>query len=334
MQVTIWGTRGSFPIARQAMTRYGGNTTCIEVITDAGDIIILDAGMGIQTLGKHLCSAQAGGECTICFTHQHWDHVHGLTSFMPFYSPKWNISMIGPECDTPWKQTLETLFDGYHFPLAWEKVGEKSNISEFTAGDSFTIGSAYIETCHTCHPGGGIAYKITADGWTFFFSGDHEWKDVSCVKQKALEDFMWGATVVLADAHFKAEDYAKHKDYGHSTMEKWVEHVLKTDVKRLVFTHYHPDYTDETLEKSLNAIWQAQPDLPLELVLAREEMCIQSDHYYNADDDVDHHLSCTMCNFNQNISRYTDPCLVLESVLTEARRVGQADAGTIYLTKP
>lgn len=332
MKVTIWGTRGSFPVAKKEMLTYGGNTTCVEVRTDAGDIIILDAGMGIQELSKKLCVSQNGGECTICFTHKHWDHVHGITSFRPFYYPGWNISMFGPQYgETAWEQTLETLFDGSHFPLTWENIGKTSTIKEFSAGDSFTIGSAYIETCATCHPGGCVAYKITADGWTFLFSGDHEWQNADFAEQKALENFLVGADVVLADAQFKSEDYSKYKGYGHSTMEHWIEHALKTDVKCLVFTHYHPDYTDIDLEKNLNAIYQAQSDLPLQLMLAREGMCIHGKMHSDELKNVPRDPSCTLCQFSQKVSRYTDPCLVLESVLTEARKLGEADAGTIYL---
>jgi len=332
MKVTLWGTRGSFPATMQSMARHGGNTTCIEVSTYAGDIIIIDAGTGIRGLGNHLQKKHGDGKYAICFTHRHWDHIQGLTSFAPLYLPAWSFSLFGPRYgEKVWQHTLETLFTTCYFPLTWDQIGKQHSMEEFSPGASFTIGSALVETCPTCHPGGCVAYKITADGWTFFFSGDHEWGVASQAEQEALEAFMGGADVILADAHFSADEYALHKGWGHSTMEQWIEHTLKTKVKRLFFTHHHPDYTDEMLEGYLTNIRHSAPDLPLHLKLACEGMCITEKNEPAPVDSVSVPISCPMCDFSRKISRYADPSIILGSVLTEARYIGQADAGTIYL---
>ena len=44
MKIRFWGVRGSIPPPGANTVRYGGNTTCIEVRTDSGALIILDAG--------------------------------------------------------------------------------------------------------------------------------------------------------------------------------------------------------------------------------------------------------------------------------------------------
>src|SRR3546814_5365354 len=52
--VRFWGTRGSIPCPGESYTRYGGNTSCIEV--RCGDkLLIFDAGTGLRPLGKQLC---------------------------------------------------------------------------------------------------------------------------------------------------------------------------------------------------------------------------------------------------------------------------------------
>jgi len=49
----FWGTRGSIPCPGPTTVKYGGNTTCFEVICGQRRIII-DAGTGIRLLGKKI----------------------------------------------------------------------------------------------------------------------------------------------------------------------------------------------------------------------------------------------------------------------------------------
>src|SRR4029079_17512628 len=49
-RVKFWGVRGSIPVPGSSTVGYGGNTSCIEVRAD-GEIIILDAGSGMRSLG-------------------------------------------------------------------------------------------------------------------------------------------------------------------------------------------------------------------------------------------------------------------------------------------
>jgi phosphoribosyl 1,2-cyclic phosphodiesterase len=54
MKFRFWGVRGSIPAPGPHTIRYGGNTTCIEVRTDADTLIILDGGTGIFALAQSL----------------------------------------------------------------------------------------------------------------------------------------------------------------------------------------------------------------------------------------------------------------------------------------
>ncbi len=55
MRLTTWGARGSIPVSGPQYQKYGGDTTCVELETDSGETLILDAGNGIRALGdKHL----------------------------------------------------------------------------------------------------------------------------------------------------------------------------------------------------------------------------------------------------------------------------------------
>lgn len=130
MQVRFWGVRGSCPTPNtteefqvrlknvllrlgqeetppdlhdaaaidnwlQGLPRFlntltGGNTSCIEVRTEAGDLLIIDAGTGIRVLGNHLMQEEFGrgqGHAHVFFTHYHWDHLQGWPFFAPAYIP-------------------------------------------------------------------------------------------------------------------------------------------------------------------------------------------------------------------------------------------------------
>ena len=54
MLVRFWGVPGSTPTPTTANQKYGGNTSCLEVRTSGGQLIIFDAGSGIRALGRRL----------------------------------------------------------------------------------------------------------------------------------------------------------------------------------------------------------------------------------------------------------------------------------------
>ena len=93
MIVRFWGVRGSIPVPGKETIKYGGNTTCLEVFTSEGNLIIIDAGTGIRVLGQQLMKEDFGqgkGVAHILFTHSHWDHIQGFPFFAPIFIGKRN----------------------------------------------------------------------------------------------------------------------------------------------------------------------------------------------------------------------------------------------------
>ena len=58
MRVRFWGARGSLATPGPTTVRYGGNTSCVEITTPGGALIIIDCGTGIRELGQHLLATQ------------------------------------------------------------------------------------------------------------------------------------------------------------------------------------------------------------------------------------------------------------------------------------
>ena len=52
--IKFWGVRGSNPTPDKDKVEFGGDTSCVEIRTSNNDLIILDMGSGIRSLGKEL----------------------------------------------------------------------------------------------------------------------------------------------------------------------------------------------------------------------------------------------------------------------------------------
>src|SRR5919198_6122772 len=79
MYVRFWGTRGSIATPGPQTTQYGGNTSCVEVRTDDGTLIILDCGTGARELGLHLLRTEPRPlRLHLFIGHIHWDHIQGF----------------------------------------------------------------------------------------------------------------------------------------------------------------------------------------------------------------------------------------------------------------
>jgi phosphoribosyl 1,2-cyclic phosphodiesterase len=95
MNIVIWGSRGSITSPGPSTIRYGGESTCIEVRTDAGDVIIIDAGSGIRKLGHQLMKEPSVSKINLLLTHSHWDHLAGFPFFQPAYFSKYSFALCG-----------------------------------------------------------------------------------------------------------------------------------------------------------------------------------------------------------------------------------------------
>src|SRR5438477_10022176 len=155
MKVRFWGVRGSIPVPGRATSRYGGNTSCVEVRPRGAAPIIIDAGTGLRRLGKSLMEERFGegkGKATILISHTHWDHVQGLPFFSPLYRAGNHIHIFARQRDLH----LEAVFSQQHhapyFPVPLSAMQAEMRFHELIEGSRFQIGGATITSARLNHP--------------------------------------------------------------------------------------------------------------------------------------------------------------------------------------
>src|SRR5947207_9875272 len=98
VRIQFWGTRGSIAKPGPSTARYGGNTSCIEVRSARGTLVIIDCGTGAHSLGQKLMSGGANDlRGHILISHTHWDHIQGIPFFYPLFVPGNEWDIYGPK---------------------------------------------------------------------------------------------------------------------------------------------------------------------------------------------------------------------------------------------
>jgi phosphoribosyl 1,2-cyclic phosphodiesterase len=98
MRVRFWGTRGSIATPRPGTTHFGGNTSCMEITTNAGDLLVLDCGTGAHPLAASLMARTPKPiNVNMFIGHTHWDHIQGFPFFSPAFVKGNAVAIHGPE---------------------------------------------------------------------------------------------------------------------------------------------------------------------------------------------------------------------------------------------
>ena len=337
MEFILHGVRGDIATPSSAMSRYGGNTSCVKVQTDSGALIFLDAGTGLHEAGSNLPDT---GVAHVFITHGHADHTVGLWHFKPLHTPDWITHLYVPHWleDLPAIMYRSGLFQG-----PFDQIRGMVILHFVEEGDSIAIdghSGVRVEVLGSNHPGGALAFRVHADGIILAYSGDHEITSEPRVIG-LTEAMLRGADIAIVDAQFSRATYVPGA--GHSAWEDWVDLAKRLGLGTLVLSHHDPGYSDRHLQKRDNALQAGLISGKPNVILAREGMHFVAER--NEADEVRRHVEgpvvfrvraaedgmVRLREFLEKISEYTDQSAILDSILTESRRISQAEAGTIYL---
>jgi phosphoribosyl 1,2-cyclic phosphodiesterase len=250
MYIKCWGSRGSIPVSGEEYTKYGGDTTCLEIRTKNDEIIIIDAGTGIRRLGNQLI-AEKRFKYHLIFTHAHWDHLMGFPFFKPIYLKKTEIKVYRCPFQGQYvEKMIAKVLSPPNFPVKYADISA-TIIYEDGCPASFDIGSVNITPIRLSHPNGGNGYKFIEDGKTFVFLTDNE---LGYVHPMGLDNesymkFSSGADLLIHDAEYTPKEYETFVEWGHSSYSQALDLAENAEVGKLGLFHLNQERNDKEMDE-------------------------------------------------------------------------------------
>jgi len=251
MQIRFWGTRGSLAKPGPGTLRYGGNTSCVEVRTGSGTLIVFDCGTGAHGLGQALMASGAPIRGHLMITHTHWDHIQGFPFFAPLFGRdhEWDIYAPGG-LGLQLERTLSGQMEYTYFPVTLNQLGATIRYHDLVEG-SFAVGDVRVVAKYLNHPALALGYRLEIGAVSVVYASDHEphapWASESgggapLTHREDLRhvEFLAGADLVIHDAQYDLGEYREKIGWGHTPAECAVDYALAARVRRLALYHHEP----------------------------------------------------------------------------------------------
>lgn len=257
MFIRCWGARGSIPVSGPQFEKYGGDTTCMEVRSKNGVVLIIDAGSGLRRLGYALVKERIN-TISMLFTHAHLDHLMGLPFFTPLFSTDTKLTLRGPRLNKgSFKGVVADFLERPYFPV---QLGDKDIKAKVNFIDidtrPFSIGDLRISPIELSHPkNGGLGFRIEEGKKSFVFLTDNELGYVHGNGRSFEEyaDFCRGADFLVHDAEYTQKDYhhilsVSEQPWGHSLFSDATRLAIEANVGKFGLFHHNQKRTDAQVD--------------------------------------------------------------------------------------
>lgn len=264
----FWGVRGSIACPGPDYSRFGGNTSCIEVMCGERRLI-LDGGTGLRQLGSAL-DKDGPYSADFLFTHSHIDHVSGFPFFSSAFNEKnsfriWSghLTMGGM------KDVLCQMMSPPLFPVPIDVFQANLEFHEANPGTELDFGDGItVKTAALNHPDGATGYRIEYQGKSLCYVTDTE--HVPGKPDENILGLIKDADVVIYDCSYQDEEFENYVGWGHSTWQEGVRLCDKAGVKTFVVFHHDPSRTDRDMDQIEKNVVAARPGS----VVAREGLTL------------------------------------------------------------
>ena len=269
MKIKFWGVRGSIPTPGSNTKTYGGNTACIEIITDHPYYLIIDLGSGLKAFGEDIvCRPKKSENLKIYafITHTHWDHIMGFPFFVPNFIPNSEINIFGPESYED--ETLEKVVGGQlsyrYFPVRRDELAARLSFTSLKEGSMELPGGIRVSYKYLNHPVLCLGYRLEYEGKVFCTCYDHEpfrnlfaddpdnfaeGEAIANEENNKIMEFFRKADFLIMDSQYTVKEYQTKIGWGHGTYKNSIETAHRIGIKKLALFHHDPHRLDAHLKK-------------------------------------------------------------------------------------
>jgi len=250
--IKFWGTRGSIPCPGPDTIKYGGNTTCFEILCGEKRVIV-DAGTGIRLLGKQIMIEEKNLlDADLFFTHTHMDHIQGLQFFAPLYNPNSDVRLhaghlVGDKYDLHGIIGTMLMKDPV-FPVPSALIEKACSFNDYDCGHVFSLdGGIVIKTGQLNHPNGACGYRIEFAGKSIAICTDTEHFD-DRIDENVVQ-LAQDADIMIYDSAYTNDEYQNFKGWGHSTWQEALKVAEAANVKQTFLFHHDPSHNDDRMDE-------------------------------------------------------------------------------------
>ncbi len=238
---------------------YGGNTSCVEIVTGGDEYVLCDMGTGAREFGNTVLAKHGPkrkNHFNLFMSHLHWDHIMGFPFFTPAYIPGNVVRIHG--CHKGMREAFQRQQSHPSFPVDFKTLGATIEFVKLEPDRTYEIDGLSVQAIAQNHSGDSYGYRFTKDGRTVVYSTDSEHKYEALDDSYPFIDFFRNADLLIFDAQYSlAEQISIKEDWGHSSNMVGVELAQRAGVKHLVMYHHEPVNDDQMLEQN------PQRDAPL-----------------------------------------------------------------------
>jgi phosphoribosyl 1,2-cyclic phosphodiesterase len=265
--VRFWGTRGSIPVAMSSTEvrrkliatlvraagrsldtpekataflereldfavsdTFGGNSSCVQIVTGGPDYVLCDLGSGVRVFGSHV----------------HWDHIMGFPFFMPIYTATNHVRIYG--CHAELEEAFRRQHAAPFFPVDFSGLSARIEFVRLEPGREYEIAGLSVRAKRQRHGGDSYGYRFQRDDRVVVYSTDAEHKQDNLAEVQEFVEFFSDADLVIFDSQYSlAEATSIKEDWGHSSNIVGLELCQQAHAKRLCLYHHEPLSDDERI---------------------------------------------------------------------------------------
>ncbi len=289
MRIKAYGTRGSISVAGPEFVRYGGNTTCLRVLSDCiprDTAFVLDAGAGLRQCSKDIMGAGILN-LAVAITHWHWDHTLGFVMAAHTHVPTARVKVFGPkEYGYGPEQNLGVLLRRPQFPVDFEAVEHRFKLvdlervgnqvllihpqggfhliprhvfdkheEEKTQVPMGKVGRFPLSEClvvkmfRAKHPEYAVSYRLEERTTGRVFVFLTDHENTAAFPLD-LKAHLKGANLLVQDCQYSQAFYeALAGGWGHGTPEYCAKTAIVADADVLALTHHDPNASDDDVDQ-------------------------------------------------------------------------------------